>query len=107
VEEVTPPKKKIKVAETKPKKEKEEKEEISYPETVEIEEKPLFVKIDKYKDVMRTIKELKIKLDEANAILSEIAKIKEEEEKELQKWTAELGKIKDKLISIDKSLFEV
>ncbi|MFH1638557.1 MAG: hypothetical protein ABIB71_09085 [Candidatus Woesearchaeota archaeon] len=70
------------------------------------EEKPLFVKIEKYREVMSTVNELKKRLNEASAILTELNKIKEEEERELNSWHDDLELIKERLMSIDKTLFE-
>lgn len=71
------------------------------------EEKPLFVKIDRYKEVMSTLNELKAKLKNATDILAELDKIKEDEEKELASWHDDLESIKEKLMAIDRALFEV
>lgn len=69
-------------------------------------EKPLFVKIEKYKEVMATVNELKKRLSEASSILTELNKIKENEERELAAWHDDLELIKERLMSIDKTLFE-
>ncbi len=71
------------------------------------EEKPLFVKIEKYKEVMTTLSELKSKLKNASDILNELDKIKEDEEKELASWHSDLEAIKERLMKIDQTLFEI
>ena len=71
------------------------------------EEKPLFVKIDRYKEVMSTLNELRTKLKNATDILTELDKIKEDEERELASWHNDLESIKEKLMAIDRALFEV
>lgn len=71
------------------------------------EEKPLFVKVEKYREVMVTLNELKNKLKDAGDLLVELNKIKEQEERELSAWQDDLNSIKDKLINIDKTLFEL
>lgn len=68
-------------------------------------DKPLFVKIDDYKDAMTTLKELKTKLKESTDILTELSKIKEREEEELEGWHNQLEEIKTKLEAVDKTLF--
>lgn len=90
------------------KEEAEEEAPMEYEEEHPIgEEKPLFVKIDTYRDVMETVKELKLRLKEATDIISELKKLKDEEDRELQLWHDELESIKNKLTMVDKKLFEV
>jgi len=84
-----------------------ESEPMPEPRYVAEEEKPLFVKIEKYREVMATLNELKGKLKNATDILAELDKIKEDEEKELSSWHEDLESIKEKLMSIDKALFEL
>jgi len=72
-----------------------------------IEEKPLFVKIDRYKEALSSINDIKNKLKEIEAILSKLEEIKNQEDKELTTWHDNIDTIKEKLISVDKRLFEV
>lgn len=71
------------------------------------EEKPLFVKVEKYREVMVTLNELKNKLKDAGDLLVELNRIKEQEERELTAWQDDLNAIKEKLINIDRTLFEL
>ncbi|HII15716.1 MAG TPA: hypothetical protein HA362_05375 [Nanoarchaeota archaeon] len=71
------------------------------------EEKPLFVKVEKYREVMVTLNELKNKLKDAGDLLVELNKIKEQEERELSAWQDDLNAVKEKLLSIDRTLFEL
>lgn len=77
-----------------------------HPASFQPGEKPLFVKIEKYREVMGTVNELKKRLAEASSILTELNKIKEQEERELAAWHDDLELIKERLMSIDKTLFE-
>lgn len=70
------------------------------------EEKPLFIKIDHYKEALRAIDTLKAKIAEAEQVLQSLEEIREDENAKLEKWKSELQTIKDKLLSIDQSLFE-
>lgn len=70
------------------------------------EEKPLFIRVEKYKKVLETLDELKTKLKDANEVLKELNQIKEDEEKELAIWSKDLELIKEKLMNIDQNLFE-
>ena len=69
-------------------------------------EKPLFVKIEKYRDVVETLKKLKTRLNEADTILSKLNRLKEEEDRELSMWQSDLEKIRNQLLEIDKKLFD-
>lgn len=79
---------------------------MSEMEQAEGTEKPLFVKVEKYREVMMTINDLKDKLKDAGDILNELSRIKEQEESELTTWQNDLEAIKEKLMAIDKTLFE-
>ena len=69
--------------------------------------KPIFVKIDNYKEALEILEEIKRKVREAENIFDEIEKIREDRDKKLDAWKADLAKIKEKLMSVDKKLFEV
>jgi len=68
---------------------------------------PLFVKVSQYRSAMQTLNELKAKISEAERIMAKFDELKAKEDEQLEKWKAELEDIKDKLLSVDKSLFEV
>ena len=65
---------------------------------------PLFVKIDKYREVEDTISQIKAKIEEAKAILAQLGQIKAEEEHELQSWSDEVQKIEEKVSSVEQSM---
>jgi len=69
-------------------------------------EKPLFIKIDRYKEAIANIDSIKDKIKEADAVINKIYDLKSEEERELTEWHSTLTKIKEKLIAVDKKLFE-
>ena len=71
------------------------------------EDKPLFVKIDSYKQAMHTLDALKAKLEDAEDVLKAFEDIKAQEDDKLEAWKRDLQNMKDKLFSIDKELFEV
>ena len=71
-----------------------------------VEDKPLFVKIDKYKDAVYTLEEIKSKLEDAEKVLRNLERIKKEEEKEFSSWQHDLEAIKEKLLKVDTTLFE-
>lgn len=69
--------------------------------------KPLFVKIEKYKDALSAMDVLKKKLADVEHVLAEIDKVREDEDKVLDQWKSDVSKIKEKLIDLDSDLFEV
>ncbi len=73
----------------------------------EVEEgKPLFIKIEKYKEAINDLENIKKRIREAEDILSELERIKQEEDKEIENWRIEVNKIKDRLMDVDRKLFE-
>ena len=66
------------------------------------EEKPLFVKLDRYKQAVNDIEHIKNRLREAEHLLDEIDRIRIEENRELEEWRAEINRLKEKLLDIDK-----
>jgi hypothetical protein len=69
-------------------------------------EKPLFIKIDKYRDVVKTLDKLKSNLSDADNILSKLNQLKVEEDRELNAWNRDLEAIRNHLLDIDHKLFE-
>ena len=69
-------------------------------------EKPLFIKIEKYKDVIDNLRKLKNRLGEAENILNKLHRLKDEEDRELAAWQQDLAKIRTQLMDVDKKLFE-
>ncbi len=69
-------------------------------------EAQVFVKIDNYKDVLRTVGLIKNKLNEAKNTLEKIKDLKQQEDSELEGWDAKLVEIENKITGIDTILFE-
>jgi len=69
-------------------------------------EKPLFVKIEKYKDLVNTLGKLKARLNDADHILQNLNDLKEKENRELAAWHSDLEKVRNQLLDIDRKLFE-
>lgn len=66
---------------------------------------PIFVRIDKFQAAIKNIHEIKKHVSEIEAYLSELKKIKAKEDEELGEWEHEIQNTKNKLDSIDKTLF--
>ncbi|MBT3691439.1 hypothetical protein HOG16_04320 [Candidatus Woesearchaeota archaeon] len=75
--------------------------------SIPIGDKPIFVKIDNYKSAMEDIHKIKELCSEADGLLDDIHKIRTEENKELERWNSDLDKIKEKLLNVDRKLFEM
>jgi len=73
----------------------------------ELSDKPIFVKIDAYKEVLHSLDMLKVKISDAEEILRSLEDVRTEEEEKLSKWKKGLQDIKEKLLSINEELFEV
>lgn len=80
---------------------------IEKPRTLFAETKPIYIKIDKYKSAMKTLAEIKARLTEAEKILNNLQKIKNEEDQEFENWREDIEQIKERLLSVDKNLFEI
>lgn len=68
-------------------------------------EKPIFVKIDKFRESISYLGDIKDKLRSASSLLQNIKEIRQKEDQELQSWERELEGLKIKLEGIDKKLF--
>jgi hypothetical protein len=81
-------------------------EKTSYQEASPLFSKqPLFIKIDKFGEAAAKFEEIKAKIFEIENAMDEIKNIKEKETAELEAWENELRLIKEKIASIDSSLF--
>ena len=70
------------------------------------QEKPVFIKLENYKDVLSTIENIRRKIKEAESILESKSKVRSEEERALESWKSQIETVKNKLLDIDKKLFE-
>ena len=67
---------------------------------------PVFIKIDKYDEAVDHINSIKDKVNEIENVIENLKKIKREEDNALDEWKSSLNEIKEKLMMIDRSLFE-
>ena len=80
---------------------------MELPKPLEVQEKPVFVKIERYREAMAEVDNLKQKLKETEYILDKLEDIRTQEQVELSNCHNNVNKIKEKLLEIDKKLFEV
>jgi len=71
-----------------------------------MEEMPVFVKIEDYKNIVDVLHVSQEKLQTAKALLSKIQELKEEEDAELAAWQAELDDIDERLDHVSRTLLE-
>lgn len=67
-------------------------------------EMPLFVKVDRYEEIAKTVRMVRAKLDEAQKSLAHIHELKEQEDKEMESWSQEIERIQGKISAIEQSL---
>jgi len=79
------------------------------PERREIRntDEPVFVKIDKYKNAVSSLNDIQSKVKEAESAMKKLNELKELEDREMTHWHETIESIKDRLLIIDKKLFEV
>jgi hypothetical protein len=70
-------------------------------------EKPVFVKIDNYQDAIDNIDKVKEMISDAEGLLDNIHKLRSDEDRELENWHRSLDKLKDRLLNVDRKLFEL
>lgn len=66
---------------------------------------PVFVRIDKFEEGLKTFEKIKDKATEIEKMLKEVKKEKEEENKEIDNWEKELESMKSKIESLNRSIF--
>ncbi len=71
-----------------------------------MQEMPVFVKIEQYKDVLDVVHMIRSKLEDARRTLQKINELKNEEDAELELWHATLDEVERKVDFIDKTLLE-
>ncbi|MBN2142847.1 hypothetical protein JW711_05965 [Candidatus Woesearchaeota archaeon] len=70
------------------------------------ESNPVFVKIDKYKEILEIIGVIEKKMDGARDLLADIEELKQREDEELASWHGSLEEINHKLDVIKDELHE-
>ena len=66
---------------------------------------PVFVRIDKFEEGLKTFEKIKDKATEIEKMLKEVKKEKEQENKEIDNWETELESMKSKIESLNRSIF--
>lgn len=70
-----------------------------------VKKEPIFIRIDKFEEGLKTFKETKTKISEIEDMLKEIRHFKTQEEKELTEWETEIQLIKSQIEKVDRDIF--
>lgn len=70
------------------------------------ETKPLFIKIDKFREILASIEIIERKISEIESVINKLKEIKSKEEQVVADWHSELQELKAKLEIINKNLSE-
>ena len=67
---------------------------------------PIFMRVDKFRNVLRSISEIRGSLKVSNEILSKLNEIDANAEKDFEKWKDVMTDLQKKLVFVDKTLFK-
>ena len=70
------------------------------------EKSPVFIKIDKYRQVLDVVDVLKKQVDDIRSTLQSIKQLKADEEEEIRIWEANVAEVEKKILFVDQTLFE-
>lgn len=68
-------------------------------------ETPIFVKVDKYEDVLDTMNTIKAKINDIKVTLGKINELKNNEDAELELWQTTVDDMEKKILYADGVLF--
>jgi peptidoglycan hydrolase CwlO-like protein len=71
-----------------------------------MERKPLYVKIEDYKDIVDIMTLIRKKIQDAKGILNSINNLKNEEDVEIEQWNMNIEEINKKIDFLDRTLFD-
>ncbi len=66
---------------------------------------PVFIRIDKFEESLKTFENIKRQISDIETMLSDIKKIKEDEDVELTHWERETASVKEQIEKIDRDIF--
>jgi hypothetical protein len=69
--------------------------------------KPVFVEVERFKDMLDDLNQTKISLKEAVDIMAKLDEIRLDKDKLFEEWKSQLEDIQRKLIFVDRTLFEI
>jgi len=69
-----------------------------------LERAPVFIKIDKYKELMKTVQSMQTKIDELQDTLEKISSIKSKEKEIIEGWGSLLTEVKGKVSEVNSKI---
>ena len=70
-----------------------------------MEQPPIFVKIEQYKELTKALAAVDEKLKEASTLLGELSRLKAEEDNQLAAWQASLAEVRARSVDLHNALF--
>ena len=70
-----------------------------------VSKKGLFIRIEKYKEALESVEQIKTRINEVEHALMNLEKMRRQEDLEIERWRRDLNSIKQKLLGIDNTLF--
>ncbi|MFH1327177.1 MAG: hypothetical protein ABIH59_03565 [archaeon] len=74
-------------------------------ENIPFRREPVFIRIDKFEDALKTFEKTKKEVSEIEKALRDISTVREDENKELESWQNEVVKVKEQIEKVDKDIF--
>jgi len=71
-----------------------------------MENVPIYVKIDKYKELMDVLRAINAKMMQVDKTMEKISQLKAEEDVQLKNWNDSLADIKDRMNHINQAMYE-
>lgn len=71
-----------------------------------MENVPIYVKVDKYKELLEVLKTINAKLQNVDKTISKINDLKAQEDNQIQSWNDNLADIRARLEKINQAFYE-
>jgi len=71
-----------------------------------MENVPIYVKVDKYKELTQVLKAISVKLQSVDKTISKINELKAQEDEQIRKWNENLTDIKSRVERINTAFYE-
>ncbi len=67
---------------------------------------PIYVKVDKYKELAETLRAISAKIESIDRTLEKVHQLKTQEDLQLQAWAENIGDVKVRMEKLNKSFYE-
>lgn len=71
-----------------------------------LEKVPVFIKIDKYKELLKTLEALDAKINKINKVIEQIDNLRNEENAQLEKWKNNIESVKERVEVVSQALHQ-